>query len=326
MARKNVFANITAVDSDDQQRKVTPGYASRGASRSMMSSLSELADKAARVDRENPGGEVVFDIDPDLIDASFVSDRMGEDQAAFNELVDAIRERGQDTPVLVRPHPSNEGRYQTVFGHRRVRAARLLGRPVKAVVKAVSDVDHIIAQGQENSARENLSFIERAAFAQHLLDLDYDRPTIQLALSIDAPMLTRMLSVASRVPGRIIQAIGAAKGIGRDRWLDFAKQIEYPQSLALADTLIGEDHFKELESEARFDKLLTEMRIARKPAKRTRTIGSWKSPDDGVNAEFKGSGKSYSILLKSTDAAKFGRFIAENLERLHKEYEQSLKS
>ncbi len=88
---------------------------------------------------------------------------------------------------MVRPNPSDKGRYQIVFGHRRVRAARLLGRPVKAVVKHVSDIDHVIAQGQENSARENLSFIERATFAHHLASLGHDRRTIQLALSVDGP-------------------------------------------------------------------------------------------------------------------------------------------
>ncbi len=102
MARKDIFANITAADGPRPERKATPGYANRGASRSMISSLSELAEKAAIADQALVG-EAVVELDPSLVDKSFVSDRMGEDEAAFMELVEAIRERGQDTPVLVRP-------------------------------------------------------------------------------------------------------------------------------------------------------------------------------------------------------------------------------
>ncbi|QEE43460.1 plasmid partitioning protein RepB (plasmid) [Rhizobium sp. WL3] len=325
MARKDIFANITAADGPRPERKATPGYANRGASRSMISSLSELAEKAAIADQALVG-EAVIELDPSLVDKSFVSDRMGEDEEAFNELVEAIRERGQDTPVLVRPNPADKGRYQIVFGHRRVRAARLLGRPVKAVVKHVSDVDHVIAQGQENSARENLSFIERAAFAHHLQAMGHDRRTIQLALSIDGALLTRMSSVTARVPETIIQAIGAAKGIGRDRWLDLAGAVEHPDALVQAETAINSEGFSGLSSEERFERLIATVRNAAKPRRPMRPSGSWQSDDAAVTAEFKGTGKTYSISLKSKEAASFGRYIAENLERLHAEFRKQSKS
>lgn len=325
MARKDIFANITATDGPRPERKATPGYATRGASRSMISSLSELAEKAAIADQALVG-EAVVELDPALVDDSFVSDRMGEDAEAFGELVEAIRERGQDTPVLVRPNPADEGRYQIVFGHRRVRAARLLGRPVKAVVKHVSDVDHVIAQGQENSARENLSFIERAAFAYHLQNIGHDRRTIQLALSVDGALLTRMASVTSRVPERIIRAIGAAKGIGRDRWLDLASAIEHPDVLVYAEGSINSEGFADLSSEERFERLMAAVRNAAKPRRPMRPSGNWQSQDAAVTAEFKGAGKSFSISLKSREAASFGRYIAENLERLHAEFRKQSKS
>ncbi|MGE6742313.1 plasmid partitioning protein RepB [Allorhizobium pseudoryzae] len=325
MARKDIFANITAADGPRTERKATPGYANRGASRSMISSLSELAEKAAIADQALVG-ETVAELDPSLIDKSFISDRMGEDEEAFQELIEAIRERGQDTPVLVRPHPTDKGRYQIVFGHRRVRAARILGRPVKAVVKHVSDVDHVIAQGQENSARENLSFIERAAFAHHLQEIGHDRRTIQLALSIDGALLTRMLSVTARVPETIIQAIGAAKTIGRDRWLDLASAVEHPDALGQAETAVKAEGFNGLPSEERFERVAMAARNANKPRRQMRPSGHWQSDDAAVTAEFKGAGKSFSISLKSKEAASFGRFIADNLERLHAEYRKQSKS
>jgi len=326
MARKDIFANITSQPNTGQERRATtPGYATRGASRSMINSLSELAEKAALADQAM-AGDALVDLDPDMLEASFVTDRMGEDEAAFQELVEAIRERGQDTPVLVRPHPSQDGRYQIVFGHRRVRVAKLLGRPVKAVVRQVSDVDHVIAQGQENSARENLSFIERAVFAQNLSDLKHDRRTVQTALSIDGPMLTRMLSVTSRVPAQVITAIGAAKGIGRDKWLELAQQIEHPATSARAGEIIADELFSELPAEARFDFLNAELKKAKRQPKRSVSANSWQSRDARVSAEYKSAGKGFSIALKSKDAAKFGRFIAQNLERLHEEFLESVET
>lgn len=325
MARKDIFTSITSAAAATPERRATPGYATRGASRSMVSSLSELAEKAALADQAL-NGEKVVELEPDLLDASFVIDRMGEDEAAFEELLEAIRERGQDTPILVRPHPAVKERFQIVFGHRRVHAAKLLQRRVKAVVKTVSDIDHVIAQGQENSARQNLSFIERASFAQNLTELGHERRVVQASLSIDAPMLTRMLSVTGRVPKDIVARIGAAKGIGRDRWTEFAQQIEHPNNLALARQVVFEGWFGELSSEARFEFLASEMKKAKRSAKRSAVAGEWAAQDASVSAEFKASGKTYSISLKSKDAARFGRFIAENLERLHEEFATTLNS
>lgn len=325
MARRDVFANITGPQGDTSERKAKPEYAARGASRSMVSSLHELAAKAARAD-QNLSGELVVELDTADLDGSFVSDRMAEDDAAYVELVEAIRERGQASPILVRPHPSDDGRFQIVFGHRRARAAKDLGRKVRAVVKSISDAEHVIAQGQENSARQNLSFIERSMFAQRLLDLGYEKPTIQSALAIDAPMLTRMLSVSGRVPEAVATKIGPAKSIGRDRWIDFAQKVEKPSTKKLVLQLVDADTFSSLESDARFEFLVSEIKKADLVEKEAPEKGEWRAGDASVRAEFKGTGKTYSIALKSEEAAAFGRFITDNLERLHQEFLSSTKT
>ena len=56
---------------------------------------------------------------------------------------------------------------------------------MKAIVRALSDDELIIAQGVENSAREDLSFIERAVFALRLETAGRNRVVIQQALAID---------------------------------------------------------------------------------------------------------------------------------------------
>ena len=157
-------------------------------------------------------------------------------------------------------------------------------------------------------------------FAQRLVELAYERATIQAALSVDAPMLTRMLSVSGRVPAEITNAIGAAKSVGRDRWTELAQQIERPSTLELARILVNDQAFLSLESDARFEFLARGIKKATKPAKRPSNASEWRADDSSVRAEFKGSGKSYSIALKANDAARFGRFIAENLGRFHQEF------
>lgn len=326
MARRNIFQHIKEAESPAVERPPSSGYAARGATRNMLASINELAEKAAKADQAVEGASVV-ELDPDLIDSSFVSDRM-EDDNAFGELVEAIREQGQDSPILIRPHPKSPGRYQIVFGHRRARAARELGRKVKAIVRTVSDKEHVVAQGQENSARENLSFIERALFAQRLLDQGYERATIQAALSVDAPMLTRMLSVTSRVPEYLALSIGPCKSIGRDRWLEFAQLVESPDSRQAALEIAEQIAFTELASEARFERLYAELKSgskqrrgsAAKPIKQR-----WQTPDKGIAVEFIESGRSFSVGFKSKDAVQFGKFVAENLERFYGEYKQRNK-
>ena len=42
------------------------------------------------------------------------------------------------------------------------------------------------------------------------------------------PLLSRMLSVTETVPRAVLEAIGAAKGIGRDRWEELKKLVQIP--------------------------------------------------------------------------------------------------
>jgi len=324
MARRDIFRAIKEADTSQSDRAPTPGYAARGATKNMLASINELAAKAALP----ADGETIHEIDPERIEDSFVSDRLTQDDAAFAELVEGIKERGQDTPILVRPHPEDKERYQTVFGHRRLRAARLLGRKVKAVVRSVTDEEHVIAQGQENSARENLTFIERALFAQRLIGRGHDRATVQVALSVDAPMLTRMLSVSARVAEDLLMRIGPAKSIGRDRWLEFAQLYEKPSNRsALSDVLQAAD-FNVAGSEGRFELLLAALKKAdkpRRPASEKPVKSKWQPADKAMAAELVDSGKAFSVAFKSKDSVRFGRFLAERLDALYGEFLQQEK-
>src|SRR3546814_10009623 len=118
-----------------------------------------------------------------------------------------------------------------VLGHRRLKVAKELGISVKAVVKKLDDITSAIAQGQENSARSNLSFIERAYFAQNLLASGMTKDVVRSSLTIDEAMLSKMLGVVEVVPAAIIKALGASKKIGRDKWLSLRQLLLAPALL-----------------------------------------------------------------------------------------------
>jgi ParB family chromosome partitioning protein len=326
MARKNPFANLT---DDDRPRESQPAldYAMKGASRSILSSIDEMSMRAAKLIE----GETIIDLDPGAVDASFVQDRIAADAQEFGELLEAIRERGQDSPILVRPHPHEPARYMVVFGHRRLEAAKLLGRKVRAVVKEMKDAEHVVAQGQENSARANLSFIEKAFFAANLARLNYDQDNaiILTALAIDRTTLSKMLSVAG-MPGVILRAIGAAKGVGRDRWYELKLLLEKPSYQHAAEAIVDGPEFAALSSDDRFHALLARLKaskpIARPPAHSQRR--KWAPKDGLLTAEMKAGGKSFTLEFraKGTDANAFGEYLSENLARLYEAFRQDTGS
>jgi ParB family chromosome partitioning protein len=169
-------------------------------------------------------GGLVVEISTDLIDPSFITDRIG-DGGDMEEFVRSIREHGQQTPILLRPHPELEGRYQIAFGHRRYRALKTLGLPVKAMVKALTDDQLVVAQGQENQSRLDLSYIERAIFAARLEARKFPRDVICSALNVDKTEISRMISVATVLPDDLVEFIGPAQKTGRRKWMDLAKNV-----------------------------------------------------------------------------------------------------
>ena len=324
MARKNPFANL--LDDNAQTTQPALDYAMKGASRSILSSIDEMAARADKLIE----GETIVDVEPASIDASFVQDRLATDDQEFNELLEAIRERGQDSPILLRPHPSKAGRYMVVFGHRRLRVATLLGRKVRAVVKAMKDQEHVIAQGQENSARANLSFIEKAFFAANLARLNYDddNATILAALAIDRTTLSKMLSVAG-LSGEILRAIGPAKGIGRDRWYELKLLLEKPSNHEVALSAIGREDFSGLPSDERFNTLIAHLK-ATKPSQRGRSdlrTRNWTPADGSLAAEMTAEGKRFTLALKAkgADAKAFGEYLSENLNQLYEAFRRNTK-
>ena len=191
----------------------------------MSESVETMAADLRDAKEKLEAGDVIVEIDTDLIDPSFITDRIGEDDE-MDAFVATIRDQGQRTPILLRPHPESRGRYQIAFGHRRYRALKRLGRPVRAMVKHLTDEELVVAQGQENQDRLDLSYIERALFAARLESRQFQRDVICLALSIDKTEVSRMISIATALPGELVEAIGPAQRTGRRKWMVLAKAVE----------------------------------------------------------------------------------------------------
>jgi ParB family transcriptional regulator, chromosome partitioning protein len=338
MARRNIFDNVMKAMERQEGDSMPPIAASSlpvakyGAAKSISSSIDELARQANQLVE----GASIIEIDTALIDASFVVDRMEGADEAFDELVEAIRTRGQDSPVLLRPHPHKDGRYQTIFGHRRVKALRELERPVRAVIRTMADVELVLAQGQENSVRSNLSFIERVLFAQRLHDRGFDRDVILSALSMDYQTLSKMLTIPKVIPATLIDAIGAAKSIGRDRWLELRKLLERPGQTERALEFCADLALQELPSEDRFRKVFALVEGKPGAVKKSitpRLVENWISPDKAVSATIARSGTNLTLQLrakggagKSAGHSDFGNYLSRRLGDLYRDFQAGDKT
>jgi len=343
MARKNLLLDTQDDDlSDEDLRQPTPQAAvvpapvraQRGAPGVFSLAIADIAARASaaeEVEAKLTAGQTIIELDAALVDPSFVLDRMMEDDEAFATLRNAIAEQGQDSPILVRPHPTEEGRYQVAFGHRRLRVAKDLGRPVRAVVKKLSDEELVLAQGQENCTRVDLSYIERARFARRLEDLNYRREVIMTALGIDKAAVSKMMSVTGRIPGDVIEAIGPAPSIGRPRWIELADQFKAETVPERLKALMESGVFRTTDSDTRFNQVFDVLageadNGTDAPRGKGRGQGAhsdaryWSSPAGEKLVRITYNTRACAMLFDEKSAPGFGDFVATQMERLFADY------
>ena len=277
-----------------------------------LKSLSDEADEARALKAQLATGAQVVDLDPHLVDPSFVRDRLAEPEGEAFELFKAsLAADGQQVPILVRPAPNNEGRYQAAYGHRRLAALRALRQPVKAVVRDLTDEQLIVAQGKENSDRRDLSFIERALFAARLEDRGFSRAAITAALSLQKGNLSTMISVARSIPEPLIVAIGPAPKVGRPRWEQLATLIVNDGRkwrLAIADP-----DFVTAESNSRFERILKSL-VQRAEVRTTDVVRD----QDGTPLAMVNHGKGrVRLTIESRHVPEFGDWLIVQLPEIY---------
>lgn len=310
MKGRDILKNMVSIVGDEAAKAPIQSQSKHkpaGAVRAMNLSLGRLGDEAAAAKELRSAlaaGDKVIELSPAQIEASFIQDRIPtEKDDALDELITSMRKSGQQVPILVRPHPTKENQYQAAYGHRRLRAAIFLKRPVKAIVRQLSDEELIVAQGQENGPRVDLSFIERALFAKRLEQYGFDRDRISQALSVDKPETSRLLQVSDVIPTEVILAIGPAPKIGRPRWLAFAEMLKDRAASKRVANAIADDQLKEHDTNERFTRLWNHAQ-GPKPSKKHAAVKILTGKGI-VLASMERTSKGVKVTIKSEAFAQF---------------------
>lgn len=277
-------------------------------------SLAELREERDRLQALVDAGGA-SELDPALIDPSPFPDRLPDDSTAdFEALKKLISEEGQKVPIQVRRHPGAADRYQVVYGHRRWRAALDLGIKVKATIVALSDSELVVAQGIENAARQDLSWIERALFVWRMDEAGIKARDIRAALSIDDPELARLRSVCRALPFDVIEAIGRAGKVGRPRWVALAAAVaEDPSALVRVRATLSADKVSALPSDDRFNLALG---VVKKPAMRSHSEMELRSPSGKVVGKATFANGAIKLAVSDQHATGFRAFLEEELPSL----------
>jgi ParB family chromosome partitioning protein len=292
-----------------------------GAIGAMGTSLQELtqgARAAARLQEQLLAGDHVVTLASDLIDPSPIADRLPADlDPGFDQLVTSIEANGQQVPILVRPSPTSDGRYQIAYGRRRLRALVQLGKPVKAIVRQLTDDEVVVAQGRENLDRADLSFIEKALFARRLEDSGYERSVIMAALATDKGDLSRYISIARRVPEDLARQIGPAMKAGRARWAALVDALAKPRADAKIDNVVSSSAFRSADSDSRFTLVLSALSAS---SERSAKRETWSTPDGRRAARIERRGTQTAITFDEKRIPEFATFVANRLDALYAEF------
>jgi ParB family chromosome partitioning protein len=186
-------------------------------------------------------------------------------------------------------------------------------RPVRAIIKDLSDTKLFLAQGIENNERENLSHIEKALYASRLADAGIARSDIAKAMGSAKTHLSTMLGLIRALSVELILAIGPAPAIGRPRWTRLAEDVQSGKVDWRA--AIADQHFDALASNARFE--FVAGAAAKKPALGPETI---LAGDGAVLAQVNRSAKGISVKLDGRENAEFGDFLISQLPEIYERF------
>ena len=338
---KGLFANVLGKLSDDNpetnlERMGGPGNADEGLQRSLSSphlkkvaaGVRQIQERGELAERVLKDGGYVSELNPADILPSTIPDRFtgAYDEAAIDELVTSMRERGQIVPGLVRPLTDNSARYQIVYGRRRLAAAQKLGLKFKAIIRPLSDAEAIIFQGEENSARNDLSFIEKCNFAFAQEKSGYDRATICASLSTGKSHISEMIRIAATLPQSLLHAIGPAPEIGRRRWLELVEKWKaFPERHLVVQQLLV-DLSTEMSSQDRFTLALSSL-VEKVPPQKTNEATRETIISKGIKlAEVSYTSAGIRMSFAKSVPPDFVAFLATQMETIHDAYLEETKA
>lgn len=323
---KGMFAAVLGQLSEDKEREVAAVRSSSPHLLKVAAGVRQMHERSEAAERLLRAGEQIVELDANAIQPSSIHDRYDEayEAEAVSEIAASMRERGQIVPGLVRPVVGQEGVYQIVYGRRRLAAAKQLGMKFKTAIRDLTDEEAVIFQGEENTAREDLSFIEKCAFALAQQEVGFKRDTICASLSTGKSHVSEMIAIASEIPSDLLHSMGKAPGIGRPRW---AKLVEKLQSADQASwkRLIASPDFKRLTSLDRFEavfKLLSTKSAGRHSAQPRR----WAPADKEIAISIKSTAKKTVVTFEASNGQDFAGFITDQLDDLYEAFQRSSKA
>jgi ParB family chromosome partitioning protein len=170
-------------------------------------------------------------------------------------LAGSIRKFGVQSPIKVRPKPN--GRYEVIFGDRRLSEEKALGhKEVNAIIERVDDTNALLEHIIENCARENLNPVEQADAFRRLRNLHYPCKSIAKLVGKSESYVTSCL-VLLKLPPAVQEFVVTGK-LGSD----MAKRIAFlvaPKLQEHVATTIVENHYDSYQAMA-FMQALTEHR------------------------------------------------------------------
>lgn len=120
-----------------------------------------------------PFQAMLLNLDLEKIVPSKLNPRREMSEEALTEFADSIRQLGVQTPIKVRP--TDDGRYEIVYGERRYRASQTAGKQyISAYVQPMTDEEAEICAVTENMQRADFSpFEEAAIFRRYAEEKDW---------------------------------------------------------------------------------------------------------------------------------------------------------
>lgn len=124
-----------------------------------MSTAIENTAAVSNVAEANASGYLQTLMVSDVVEVQGLNKRL--DMGELQELADSLKANGQLQPIIVTAR--DDGKFELVAGHRRVEALKLAGiNTVEAIVKKLTNVQTVIANGLENLSRKDLTPVEEA--------------------------------------------------------------------------------------------------------------------------------------------------------------------
>ncbi|MEO6826461.1 MAG: ParB/RepB/Spo0J family partition protein [Microbacteriaceae bacterium] len=167
--------------------------------------------------------------------------RLDFDPDDLAELVHSVREFGVLQPIVIRPLPQQDGKYELVMGERRWRASKAAGLDtIPSIVKDTADDAMLRDALLENLHRSQLNPLEEASAYQQLLS-DFGITQEQLAgrLGRSRPQITNTLRLL-RLPAAVQQRVAAGVlSAGHARAILSTGDSDSMQRLA--DKIVNED-------------------------------------------------------------------------------------